>query len=108
MLDYQFTDDAVSGSAGSFKKPLFGDDGATCIGVETEDGTRYFSDKVVLAAGAWSPTLVDLEDQCCSKVRVARPRSCGSAPLIGGVSRPGYTHISNSPQTRPQSTLESP
>jgi sarcosine oxidase/L-pipecolate oxidase len=23
---------------------------------------------VVLAAGAWSPTLVDLEDQCCSKV----------------------------------------
>jgi hypothetical protein len=24
---------------------------------------------VVLAAGAWSPTLVDLEDQCCSKVR---------------------------------------
>ncbi|KAK7756496.1 hypothetical protein SLS62_001330 [Diatrype stigma] len=55
------------GGAGSFKRPLFGDDGTTCIGVETEDGTKYFADKVVLAAGAWSPTLVDLDDQCCSK-----------------------------------------
>lgn len=55
-------------SAGSFKRPLFGDDETTCIGVETEDGTKYFADKVVLAAGAWSPTLVDLDDQCCSKV----------------------------------------
>lgn len=55
-------------SAGSFKRPLFADDGTTCIGIETEDGTRYLGEKVVLAAGAWSPTLVDLEDQCCSKV----------------------------------------
>ena len=59
-------------SAGSFKKPLFKKDGVTCIGVETVDGTKYFADKVVLATGAWSPTLVDLEDQCCSKVRPAR------------------------------------
>ncbi|KAJ4422365.1 hypothetical protein N0V82_003019 [Gnomoniopsis sp. IMI 355080] len=58
------------GSAGSFKKPIFADDGTTCIGVETEDGTQYYGDKVVLAAGAWSPTLVDLEDQCCSKAWV--------------------------------------
>lgn len=57
-----------SNRAGSFKRPLFADDGTTCVGVETEDGTHYFGDKVVLAAGAWSPTLVDLEDQCCSKV----------------------------------------
>ncbi|ORY68895.1 fructosyl peptide oxidase [Pseudomassariella vexata] len=58
------------GSAGSFKCPLFEDDGTTCIGVETEDGTKYYADKVVLAAGAWSPVLVDLEDQCCSKAWV--------------------------------------
>ncbi|KAK8215256.1 hypothetical protein M8818_002268 [Zalaria obscura] len=51
------------GSAGSFKQPLFGDDGTTCIGVETVGGTKYYADKVVLAAGAWSPVLVDLEDQ---------------------------------------------
>ncbi|SPO00318.1 related to fructosyl amino acid oxidase [Cephalotrichum gorgonifer] len=55
------------GKAGSFRCPLFDTDGTTCIGVETVDGTKYYADKVVLAAGAWSPTLVDLEDQCCSK-----------------------------------------
>jgi glycine/D-amino acid oxidase-like deaminating enzyme len=55
--------------AGSFKRPLFKDDGSTCIGVETVNGAKYYADKVILAAGAWSPVLVDLEDQCCSKVR---------------------------------------
>jgi sarcosine oxidase/L-pipecolate oxidase len=54
--------------AGTFKRPLFATDGVTCVGVETTDGTQYFADKIVLAAGAWSPTLIDLEDQCVSKV----------------------------------------
>ncbi|KAJ6078985.1 hypothetical protein N7467_008738 [Penicillium canescens] len=57
------------GGAGTFKRPLF-TDGMTCIGVETVDGTKYYADKVVLAAGAWSSTLVDLEDQCVSKAWV--------------------------------------
>lgn len=60
---------ATWGSAGSFRRPLFDKDGTTCIGIETEDGTKYYADKVVLAAGAWSPTLVEFEEQCCSKVR---------------------------------------
>lgn len=56
-------------SSGAFKQPLFTDGTkTTCNGVETVDGTRYYADKVVLAAGAWSPTLIDLEDQCVSKV----------------------------------------
>ena len=54
------------GGAGSFKQPLLAE--GVCIGVETIDGTKYYADKVVLAAGAWSPTLVDLQDQCVSKV----------------------------------------
>ncbi|KAL2859423.1 FAD dependent oxidoreductase [Aspergillus pseudodeflectus] len=58
------------GGAGTFKQPLFAADGTTCIGVETVDGTQYHADKVVLAAGAWSSTLVDLEDQCVSKAWV--------------------------------------
>lgn len=57
-------------SAGTFTRPLFAEDGTTCNGVETVDGTKYYADKVVLAAGAWSPTLVDLEDQCVSKVSI--------------------------------------
>ncbi|KAJ5892303.1 uncharacterized protein N7473_008531 [Penicillium subrubescens] len=58
------------GGAGTFKRPLFGADGFTCVGVETTDGTQYFADKIVLAAGAWSPTLIDLEGQCVSKAWV--------------------------------------
>jgi glycine/D-amino acid oxidase-like deaminating enzyme len=60
-------------SAGSFKQPLLAE--GICIGVETVDGTKYYADKVVLAAGAWSPALVDLEEQCVSKV------SCCRTPL---------------------------
>ncbi|KAH7135664.1 fructosyl amino acid oxidase [Dendryphion nanum] len=58
------------GGAGTFKQPLFAPNSTTCIGVETTDGTHYHADKVVLAAGAWSPALIDLEDQCCSKAWV--------------------------------------
>ncbi|OJJ07791.1 hypothetical protein ASPVEDRAFT_66020 [Aspergillus versicolor CBS 583.65] len=57
------------GRSGTFKQPLFSDE-TTCSGVETVDGTRYYADKVVLAAGAWTPTLIDLEDQCVSKAWV--------------------------------------
>ena len=63
------------GSAGTFKQPLFYEDGTTCNGVEAMDGTRYYADKIVLAAGAWSSTLVDLEDQCVSKVSTSAPLS---------------------------------
>jgi sarcosine oxidase/L-pipecolate oxidase len=55
------------GGAGSFKQPLLAE--GVCVGVETVDGMRYYADKVVLAAGAWSPVLVDLKEQCVSKVR---------------------------------------
>ncbi|KAJ5615194.1 hypothetical protein N7537_000308 [Penicillium hordei] len=58
------------GKSGTFKRPLFTADGITCNGVETVDGTKYYADKVVLAAGAWSSTLIDLEDQCVSKAWV--------------------------------------
>jgi sarcosine oxidase/L-pipecolate oxidase len=54
--------------AGTFRQPLLAE--GICIGVETVDGTRYYADKVILAAGAWSPALVDLHDQCVSKAWV--------------------------------------
>ncbi|KAK2767525.1 hypothetical protein FQN54_003682 [Arachnomyces sp. PD_36] len=58
------------GDAGTFKRPLLTADGVTCNGVETVDGTKYYAEKVVLATGAWSPTLVDLQEQCVSKAWV--------------------------------------
>lgn len=58
------------GGASSFKQPLISNH--TCIGVETVDGTKYYADKVVLATGAWTPALIDLQEQCVSKVIVYR------------------------------------
>ncbi|KAJ4176862.1 hypothetical protein NW755_014186 [Fusarium falciforme] len=58
------------GGAGTFKQPLFAAHGSTCIGVETVDGTQYYADRIILAAGTWTPSLVDVEDQCMSKAWV--------------------------------------
>ncbi|KAJ6137530.1 fructosyl amino acid oxidase [Penicillium samsonianum] len=32
-----------------------------CTGVELDDGSHVFADLVILAAGAWTPSVVDLE-----------------------------------------------
>ncbi|KAF8832557.1 hypothetical protein HHX47_DHR1001851 [Lentinula edodes] len=58
------------GDSGTFQSLILSNDGKTCLGATTKDGTRYIADRVVLASGAWSPSLVDLEDQCCSKAWV--------------------------------------
>lgn len=57
-------------SSGTFQSLILSNDGKTCLGATTKDGTRYIADRVVLASGAWTPSLVDLEDQCCSKAWV--------------------------------------
>lgn len=81
----------LTSSAGSFKRPLLSADGRTCIGVETVDGTKYHADKVVLAAGAWTSVLVDLDDQCVSKVsRRVTPRLTLQAWV--------YAHMQLSPE----------
>lgn len=87
------------GSAGTFKQPLFHANGTTCSGIETVNGTKYYADKIVLAAGAWSPTLVDLEDQCVSKVSTGH--HCLRVPVVSRQltqqqSRPGSSRIFNS------------
>ncbi|WWC88846.1 uncharacterized protein L201_003761 [Kwoniella dendrophila CBS 6074] len=55
------------GTAGTFKSLILGEDGRTCLGVRAVDGTEWYADTVIMATGAWSPTLIDLEDQCISK-----------------------------------------
>ncbi|KAF2418496.1 DAO-domain-containing protein [Tothia fuscella] len=39
---------------------LFSDDQSRCTGVQMEDGNFLTADLIIVAAGAWSPTLVDL------------------------------------------------
>ena len=48
--------------AGSFSKLLLDESGRT-RGVEALDGTRHLADRVIIAAGASTPTLIDLESQ---------------------------------------------
>lgn len=52
----------VSGGAGHATQILY-DEHQTCIGVKCADGTTYFGDKIVLAAGAAAGSLLDLQGQ---------------------------------------------
>jgi hypothetical protein len=91
------------GSAGSFKQPLLAE--GVCVGVDTVDGTRYYADKVVLAAGAWSPVLVDLEEQCVSKVRLHITSLQFSANVLSGLgirTHPAHPRRSRRIQKRPR------
>ncbi|ORX35174.1 putative peroxisomal sarcosine oxidase [Kockovaella imperatae] len=56
----------ASGESGTFRTLVL-DSSGRCTGVEVADGTIWEGDLIVLAAGAWSPVLVDLEGQCESK-----------------------------------------
>lgn len=59
------------GTSGTFKDLLLGGkDGKKVVGVRTADGTEWPADLVIMATGAWSPVLLDLEGQCISKVSV--------------------------------------
>ncbi|WWC88909.1 uncharacterized protein L201_003824 [Kwoniella dendrophila CBS 6074] len=55
------------GTSGTFKELLLDSDGSTVKGVRTVDGTEWYGDLVVFATGAWSPALIDLQDQCETK-----------------------------------------
>ncbi|GAM82995.1 hypothetical protein ANO11243_009810 [Dothideomycetidae sp. 11243] len=55
----------ISGEAGHVDKIMYRS--GRCRGVVTRDGMMHEAELVVLAAGAWSPSLVDLEDQLVAK-----------------------------------------
>lgn len=60
----------VFGPSGTASRLLYDDDdddGARVVGVECADGTVHRAERVVLATGAWSDTLVDMEGQLVAK-----------------------------------------
>ncbi|KAJ9112681.1 hypothetical protein QFC22_006183 [Naganishia vaughanmartiniae] len=57
----------VFGQAGTFDRPMIDEATTRCIGVITKDGEKHYADRVVMATGAWSPSLIDLAGQCVSK-----------------------------------------
>ncbi|PLB46273.1 putative fructosyl amino acid oxidase [Aspergillus steynii IBT 23096] len=55
----------ISGDRGYVRKLVFSTEG--CRGVVTQDGTTYEADVVIVAAGAWTPSLVDVGGQLTAK-----------------------------------------
>ncbi|KAJ5654149.1 FAD dependent oxidoreductase [Penicillium lividum] len=58
----------VSGDTkGYVRKLIYDESTGECKGAITADGTRHEADRVILAAGAWTPSLLNLEDQLTAK-----------------------------------------
>ncbi|KAL4806609.1 FAD dependent oxidoreductase [Aspergillus unguis] len=55
----------ISGESGTVKELLF--NGEECTGAVAADGTVYKADLVVLAAGAWTPSLLNVHGQLTAK-----------------------------------------
>lgn len=69
--------------------------GNTCTGAELSDGQSINADLVILAAGAWSPTLIDLQGRCLATGQVLafiditeeEQAAMGDRPVIMNMSR---------------------
>jgi glycine/D-amino acid oxidase-like deaminating enzyme len=72
MIRDEIEIDANSRS-GTFDCPIIDERTGRCQGVITKDGTKHLADRVVMATGAWTPSLVNLENQCVSKVSPLEP-----------------------------------
>jgi sarcosine oxidase/L-pipecolate oxidase len=57
----------VSGNTKGYVQQLILDEIGECKGVITADGTRHEADRVILATGAWTPSLLEVEDQLTAK-----------------------------------------
>lgn len=55
----------ISGECGYVRQLVF--DAGECKGVIAADGTRHEADMVILAAGAWTPSLLDADNQLTAK-----------------------------------------
>jgi len=53
----------ASGLSGTVEKLLRAKDEKTVIGVQSKDGTKWYADKVIIAAGSYCDTLLDFEGQ---------------------------------------------
>jgi len=53
----------VGGEAGLVEELLRAEDGKRVIGVRAKDGSTYYADKIVLAVGSYSDTLLDFKGQ---------------------------------------------
>ncbi|KAJ5689125.1 FAD dependent oxidoreductase [Penicillium macrosclerotiorum] len=59
--------DYISGVQGYVRQLILDEISNECKGVITADGIRHEADKVILAAGSWTPSLLDLQGQLMAK-----------------------------------------
>ncbi|EPQ60293.1 DAO-domain-containing protein [Gloeophyllum trabeum ATCC 11539] len=57
----------ITGPSGTAKELIFNGARTAVLGVRCEDGSTYLADRTVLAAGAWSDLLLDMENQLIAK-----------------------------------------
>ncbi|KAJ5716331.1 FAD dependent oxidoreductase [Penicillium malachiteum] len=57
----------ISGEKGYVRKLVLHDSSLECKGVICADGTRHDADLVIIATGAWTPSLIDLQGQLTAK-----------------------------------------
>jgi sarcosine oxidase/L-pipecolate oxidase len=53
----------VSGLNGTVVQLLRASDEKTVVGIQTKDGTKWHADKIIIAAGSYSDTLLDFQGQ---------------------------------------------
>lgn len=69
----------AAGRSGTVKELLRADDGKIVTGVRTFDDTKWYADKIILAAGSYCDTLLDFKGQL-QAVRDKSPRV--KSPLV--------------------------
>lgn len=77
------------------RRLLYSRDATRCCGVELDDGSHVRADLLILAAGAWTPSLIDLRGQAMATGQVLsylsiteeEQRSLDSSPVYFNASR---------------------
>jgi len=87
--------DRVQVRSGCPIEELLFDAAAKCIGAEIEGGEQVLADLTILAAGAWSPSLVDLQGRCLATgqamayldISEEEQQALGGRPTVMNMSR---------------------
>ena len=75
-----------------------GGDEVRCSGVELQDGSHIYADLVIVAAGAWTPSLVDLQGRAAATGQVlaylpiseSEQKTLDASPIYFNISRGMY------------------
>lgn len=82
----------IDGPQGHVVQLLY-DEGGRCVGAKSADGSAYFADTVILAAGAAAMTLLDLKGQLVAKGHTVGHIKCSPAEVNKYQGMPIVAHL---------------